>query len=213
MKKKEYSRKSRLKSKKLAPANYLIVCEGKQTEPNYFKGLKKKINDIYENKVDVLIPEIDIKGTGENTTSLVKYTDKYVNYSSKRYGEVWVVFDKDDYSDEQFDKAIRSCDYNVAWSNPNFELWLLSHFKRIDRYISKEDVLKELCREFQKNGLGNYEKNDKNIFDKITNDDRFDNALKNCEFMENLNCSGNSSQRNPMTKVYKIVEGLKDYLK
>lgn len=213
MKKKEYSRKSRLKSKKLAPANYLIVCEGKQTEPNYFKGLKKKINDIYENKVDVLIPEIDIKGTGENTTSLVKYTDKYVNYSSKRYGEVWVVFDKDDYSDEQFDKAIRSCDYNVAWSNPNFELWLLSHFKRIDRYISKEDVLKELCREFQKNGLGNYEKNDKNIFDKVTNDDRFDNALKNCEFMENLNCSGNSSQRNPMTKVYKIVEGLKDYLK
>lgn len=171
MKKKEYSRKSRLKSKKLAPANYLIVCEGKQTEPNYFKGLKKKINDIYENKVDVLIPEIDIKGTGENTTSLVKYTDKYVNYSSKRYGEVWVVFDKDDYSDEQFDKAIRSCDYNVAWSNPNFELWLLSHFKRIDRYISKEDVLKELCREFQKNGLGNYEKNDKNIFDKVTNDD------------------------------------------
>ena len=90
---------------------------------------------------------------------------------------------------------------------------MLSHFKRIDRYISKEDVLKELCREFQKNGLGNYEKNDKNIFDKVTNDDWFDNALKNCEFMENLNCSGNSSQRNPMTKVYKIVEGLKDYLK
>ena len=42
MKDKEYSRKSKLKSKRLAPANYLIVCEGKQTEPNYFNGLKKK---------------------------------------------------------------------------------------------------------------------------------------------------------------------------
>lgn len=39
---KNISRKDRLKSKKLAPANYLIVCEGKQTEPNYFNGLKEK---------------------------------------------------------------------------------------------------------------------------------------------------------------------------
>ena len=59
------SRKDRLKSKRLAPANYLIVCEGTQTEPNYFNGLKKKINEKYGSKVDVLIPNIEIKGTGE----------------------------------------------------------------------------------------------------------------------------------------------------
>ncbi len=162
------SRKDRLKSKRLAPANYLIVCEGTQTEPNYFNGLKKKINEKYGSKVDVLIPNIEIKGTGENTTALVKYTDKFVNYSNKRYGQVWVVFDKDDYSDEQFDKAIKNCDYNVAWSNPNFELWLSSHFKKINRYISKENVLQELSKEFQKKGLGDYNKNDTNIFEKVT---------------------------------------------
>ena len=89
MKKQEYSRKSKLKSKKLAPANYLIVCEGKKTEPNYFKGLKKRINDKYGRKVDVLIPEIDIKGTGRNTTDLVNYTDKYVNYANKR-NNIWL---------------------------------------------------------------------------------------------------------------------------
>ena len=32
-----YKRKSNFLQ--VAPANYLIVCEGKQTEPNYFKGL------------------------------------------------------------------------------------------------------------------------------------------------------------------------------
>lgn len=90
------SRKDRLKSKRRAPANYLIVCEGKKTEPNYFNGLKKKINNKYGNKVDVLIPNIEVKGTGRNTTDLVKYTQKYVNYSSKVYGQVWVVFDKDE---------------------------------------------------------------------------------------------------------------------
>lgn len=212
MRDKECSRKSKLKSKKLAPANYLIVCEGKQTEPNYFNGLRKKINEKYGIKVDVLIPSIEVKGTGKNTTDLVNYTDKYVNYANKRYGEVWVVFDKDDYNDEQFDKAIDNCNYNVAWSNPNFELWLLSHLKRVSRVISKDEVLDKLGKEFQNNGLGIYKKNDDKIFDKITKDGRLDTAIKNCECMENLNRNGQASQRNPMSRVYKIVEGLKEYL-
>ena len=212
MRDKEYSRKSKLKSKKLAPANYLIVCEGKQTEPNYFNGLKKKINEKYANKVDVLIPSIEVKGTGKNTTDLVNHTDKFVNYSNKRYGQVWVVFDKDDYSNDQFDKAIRTCDYNVAWSNPNFELWILSHLKKVSRYVSKDDVLQELRQEFQKKGLGDYTKNDTNIFDKVTGEGKLHTAIKNCEYMEELNKDGQASQRNPMTRVYKIVDGLKEYL-
>lgn len=212
MKDKEYSRKSKLKSKRLAPANYLIVCEGKQTEPNYFKGLKKKINEKYGNKVDVLIPSIEVKGTGKNTTDLVNYTDKFVNYSNKRYGKVWVVFDKDDYSNDQFDKAIKTCDYNVAWSNPNFELRLLSHFKKVNRYISKDNVLQELSKEFQKKGLGEYTKNDTNIFEKVTSEERLHTAINNCEYMEELNKDGQESRKNPMTKVYKIIDGLKEYL-
>lgn len=207
---KENKRKSNFLQ--VAPANYLIVCEGKQTEPNYFNGLKQEINKKYGNKVEVLIPNIDIKGTGMNTTSLVKYTQKIINYSHKIYGQVWVVFDKDDYSDEQFDSAIKNCDYTVAWSNPNFELWLLSHFKKINRYVSKEDVLQELSAEFKKNGLGEYSKNDADIFNKVTNEGKLNIAIKNCESMEELNKEGQASQRNPMTKVYKIVDGLKEYL-
>lgn len=163
MKNNNISRKNRLKSKRQAPANYLIVCEGKKTEPNYFNGLKKKINEKYGNKVDVLIPNIDIKGTGMNTTSLVKYTQKTVNHANKVYGQVWVVFDKDDYNDEQFNSAIDNCNYNAVWSNPNFELWLLAHFKKVNRYISKDGVLQELSKEFQRNGLSEYAKNDVNI--------------------------------------------------
>ena len=207
------SRKDRLKSKRLAPANYLIVCEGKKTEPNYFNGLKKKINEKYGNKVDVLIPNIEIKGTGRNTTDLVKYAQKYVNYSNKVYGKVWVVFDKDDYSDEQFNKAIESCDYNACWSNPNFELWILTHLKKVNRYISKEDILDELNKEFRKNGLGSYNKNDINIFEKVSKDKRLHNAIKNCEYLEQLNENRLASERNPMTKVYKVIYELKEYLK
>ena len=212
MKNNNISRKDRLKSKRQAPANYLIVCEGKKTEPNYFNGLKRRINEKYGNKVDVLIPNIDVKGTGMNTTSLVKYTQKTVNHANKVYGQVWVVFDKDDYNDEQFDSAIDNCNYNVAWSNPNFELWLLAHFKKINRNVSKDDVWEQLGKELQKKGLGNYTKNDTNIFDKVTSEGKLHTAIKNCEYMEELNKDGQASQRNPMTKVYKIVDGLKEYL-
>lgn len=212
MKNNNISRKDRLKSKRQAPANYLIVCEGKKTEPNYFNGLKKKINEKYGNKVDVLIPNIDIKGTGMNTTSLVKYTQKTVNHANKVYGQVWVVFDKDDYNDEQFNSAIDNCNYNVAWSNPNFELWLLAHFKKVNRYVSKDDALQELSKEVQKKGLGDYTKNDTDIFYKVTSEGKLHTAIKNCEYMEELNKDGQASQRNPMTKVYKIVDGLKEYL-
>ena len=212
MKNNNISRKDRLKSKRQAPANYLIVCEGKKTEPNYFNGLKKKINEKYGNKVDVLIPNIDIKGTGMNTTSLVKYTQKTVNHANKVYGQVWVVFDKDDYNDEQFNSAIDNCNYNVAWSNPNFELWLLAHFKKVSIYVSKDDVLQELSKEFQKKGLGDYTKNDTDIFDKVTGEGKLHTAIKNCEYMEELNKDGQASQKNPMTKVYKIVDELKEYL-
>ena len=211
MKNNNISRKDRLKSKRQAPANYLIVCEGKKTEPNYFNGLKRKINEKYGNKVDVLIPNIDVKGAGMNTTSLVKYTQKTVNHANKVYGQVWVVFDKDDYNDEQFNSAIDIA-IIIAWSNPNFELWLLAHFKKVNRYISKDDVLQELSKEFQKNGLGNYTKNDINIFDKVTSEDKLHTAIKNCEYMEMLNKNGQASDRNPMTRVYKIVDGLKEYL-
>ena len=212
MKNSNISRKDKLKSKRRAPANYLIVCEGKKTEPNYFNGLKKQINKEYGNKVDVLIPSIEVKGTGMNTTSLVKYTQKIISYSHKIYGQVWVVFDKDDYSDEQFDSAIKNCDYNVAWSNPNFELWLLSHFKKVSRYISKENVLVELKKEFLKNGLGDYSKNDPSIFEKVTKKEKIHTAIENCKQMEELNKNAQASERNPTTKVYKIVDGLKEYL-
>ena len=206
--------KSKRKSNflQIAPANYLIICEGKQTEPNYFNGLKQDINRKYGKKVEVLIPNIDIKGTGRNTTDLVKYTQKFVNYASKVYGQVWVVFDKDDYSDEQFNQAIKNCDYNVAWSNPNFELWLLSHLKRVSKVMSKDEILDELDKEFHRNGLGTYKKNDGKIFEKVTKDRKLDIAIKNCEYMEKLNKNGQASDRNPMTRVYKIVDGLKEYL-
>lgn len=91
----------------------------------------------------------------------------------------------------------------------NFGYW---HILRKYRYVSKDDVLQELSKEFQKNELGDYAKNDIDIFDKVTSEGKLHTAIKNCEYMEELNKDGQASQRNPMTRVYKIVDGLKEYL-
>ena len=40
------------------------------------------------------------------------------------------------------------------------------------KYISKDDILKELDKEFQKNGLGEYKKNDEKVFEKVTSDEK-----------------------------------------
>lgn len=100
----------------------LIVCEGENTEVDYFKQFRI---------ANVTIMPI---GIGMSTTKLVKETEKKRMELEKRkkirFDEVWVVFDKDDNSD--FDEAIRlasSKKYKVAYSNQAFEYWFVLHFQ------------------------------------------------------------------------------------
>lgn len=53
---------------------------------------------------------------------------------------------------------------------------------------------------------------DKKIINKVINERKLNIAIKNYESMEALNKEGQASERNPMTKIYKIVNGLKEYL-
>ena len=103
-------------------------------------------------------------------------------------------------------KAVNNFD---SWAEREVNLdMLLLHFAT----DIKDNVLQELSKEFQKEGLGEYTKNDTNIFEKVTSEERLHTAIKNCEYMEELNKDVQASRRNPMTKVYKIIDGLKEYL-
>ena len=42
---------------------------------------------------------------------------------------------------------------------------------------------KNLVRNFRKKGLGDYTKNDTNIFENVTNKGKLNTAIKNCEYM------------------------------
>ena len=209
---KETKSRNKIDSKKLAPPNYLIICEGKQTEPNYFEGLKRRLNQRYEDRINI-VPYIKVKGTGMNTESLVKYAQKIVNQSYKMYGQVWVVFDKDEYSDEQFNNAIKLNEYNSAWSNPNFEVWILSHFKKLNKSMTKDETMKQITKEFSKVGLGEYKKNDKELFTKISGEGKMEKAIKNCQEVYKLMRGQTPASSNPTTTVFMLVNDLKEYMK
>lgn len=125
----------------------LIVCEGENTEVDYFKHFRSP---------NVTIIPI---GIGMSTTKLVKEVEKHCKEMEKRkkikFDEIWVVFDKDDNAD--FEEAIRLAEskkYKVAYSNQAFEYWFVLHFQDhqggamprsayagiINEYLQKQDA-------------------------------------------------------------------------
>lgn len=99
----------------------LIITEGKNTEPSYF-------SQFHQPTVH-LVPV----GVGDHTCSLVRRVAKIRNEEERAkniiFNEVWVVFDKDDFSD--FDDAINMAQaqgFRIAVSNQAIEYWLLLHF-------------------------------------------------------------------------------------
>ena len=130
-------------------SNWLIVCEGTKTEPNYFE---KAIQDINTNIEDKYRLKVKVVGKGVSTKSLVKATDlqiKIDKYSNSviPYGKIFVVFDKDSFSDDDFDDTIKMCEdngYIPLWSNQAIEYWFLLHFHYVNSKMDRKDYAKKL---------------------------------------------------------------------
>ncbi len=156
-------------------SNWLIVCEGIKTEPNYFKKVIEKINEKIEDEYKL---KVNIVGKGMNTTSLVKTTDLQVKidkYSTSivPYGKIFVVFDKDSFRSKDFDEAVKMCKdngYIPLWSNQAIEFWFLLHFHYICSKMDRAEYAKKLNEYFKIQGLNyKYKKNDDNIYDLLLN--------------------------------------------
>ena len=70
--------------------SFLIVTEGEKTEPLYFKGLQKKINEKINGRIDIVeSPVIDIFGQGCSTSRLIESTEEIVKDSNVFYQNIW----------------------------------------------------------------------------------------------------------------------------
>ncbi len=218
-KKRREDRKQRQYEYKKPRANsFLIVTEGKRTEPLYFKGMEKKIKEKIGGVVDVIeVPVIDIQGEGCSTGRLIEVTEQFVKEAKIIYQNIWVVFDKDDFED--FDEAVRegtNKGYKTAWSNQAFEYWLYLHFHYSDSALHRDDWNKKLDEIFKQYhlGEGKYQKNYKEIYDMVNIYDGVTTAIKNAKRrmadFDPKKCK--PSEFDPGTTVYKLAEELKRFI-
>jgi hypothetical protein len=128
----------------------LIVCEGLETEPRYFKALQKKLR---------LLPvEIEVVGQGaapktvvERAVELLKGRRHEVKRSRAdfNYDHVWCVIDAEQQTKNPslLPALVQAQDngINVALSNPCFEYWFILHFADSGRpLVDARGVIREL---------------------------------------------------------------------
>lgn len=194
---------------------HMIICEGTETEPNYFEGMKKRISEDNRRKVD-----IRVVGKGRGTISLLNEAIREVRNSTNYISTVWLVYDKDDFVDKDFNEVVKECEkqnalgetiYIPIWSNECFENWILLHFDYFDTAITRDDCIKKLNRIFKDNKWGRYSKSDENIYEKL--EPFQETAIENAKKQERLYSNQLLSEMNPCTLVYRLVEFLKKYIK
>lgn len=183
----------------------LIVCEGKQTEANYFDALTKNIKSI----------RCYTRGKGKDPQSLVKEAIKLK--ANNDFDKIWVVFDKDAFTNDDFNDAIAEAERNdieCAWSNEAFELWFLYHFENVTAQLLRKDYQKELSRAVNKSGKYNkkskyqYDKTDTENFSIMTSYGSQENAILRAENQSKKFSDNNYANHNPCTMVFKLVKQL-----
>ena len=78
---------------------YYIFCEGQQTEPSYFEGFKRYIEDnpIYRDRV-----LIEIEPCQAKTMRVIGMAERYVKKNKIQKGQIWCVYDKDSFPVKDF---------------------------------------------------------------------------------------------------------------
>lgn len=176
---------------------FLIVCEGEKTEPNYFRSFRVPKN----------VAVIEVKGLGENPSKLVNSAKELKEKDD--YDQVWCVFDRDLWTPEDFNNAIKNAEnqgFRVAYSNEAFEIWYILHFEFINTAIPRSDYGSKLTcllrLPYKKNSEAIYEE----LFEKQLN------AIKNAENLLMYYDPQNPARDNPSTTVHLLVQELNRFI-
>ena len=98
-----WRKKRRQEHLEMKEYRYYIFCEGEQTEPRYFSGFKKLIEDnpIYRDMV-----LIQIEPCGAETMRVIGQAERYVKENQITKGQIWCVYDKDSFPAQNFNGVV-----------------------------------------------------------------------------------------------------------
>jgi RloB-like protein len=192
---------------------YLIICEGEKTEPNYFIALRDSLPKGVLNVCD-----FHIDGTGYNTQSLVNRAIEIKDEWQRRYrrpvDKLWIVFDRDSFRSQSFNAAIQRCnnlapEVNAAWTNEAFELWFLLHFHYYNTSIDRANYQQLIEANFRGKGIDNFEykKNSIEMYSLLSKHGSQSDAIRNSKRLTNTwNRRVDFANLNPCTTVHKLIE-------
>lgn len=140
---------------------FILFCEGKKTEPEYFSAMRRcwatgtliSIETHPAVGVPFTIAQAAVQFARDE--GLLK-SSRRRRFSYEGKDEVWAVFDRDEHPN--FIEAVSLCETHgigVARSNPCFELWLILHdidFNRLDDRHAVQKELERLRPEYDRNG-------------------------------------------------------------
>lgn len=198
---------------------YYIFCEGEQTEPQYFTGFKRLIEDnpIYKDMV-----LIEIEPCAAETMRVIGKAEKYVTKNKIDKGQIWCVYDKDSFPADDFNGVVSRAEnlnqqnselqYHCAWSNECIELWFILHFANYRSNNHRTEYISFLNDKFKELGLGKYQKNMKNIFEILVEQGNPKLAIRYAKQIIKDGKGNSPTAIAPGTKVYELVEELAKYL-
>ena len=177
-----------------------MVCEGKVTEPEYFKALQHEFrNPLVHINIDkqagvpltAVNRAIDLDGQASEKAKQTRDDDL-------KYDDVWCVFDVDEHPhlDEALELAKKS-GVKVALSNPCIELWALVHFREQSEQIHRREAQRAL-----REHMPRYDK----VLDFYKMKAGYANAVARAQSLQKKAEAMDEPNRNPSTGVYVLTE-------
>ena len=182
----------------------LIVGEGRETEPNYFDGLKRETEVAARFSVTVK------RGRGRSPESVIGEVLKHKSQGD--YDEVWCVLDVEGAQKRaSLEKALRLAADNgitVCLSNPSFEAWFLAHFERTTApFAGARAVIVRLSKHWQKEYRTKYDKSAQDLYSRLSN--RTPTAIANARWGKEIHHKDRPvADCNSSTEVYRLVRRL-----
>jgi hypothetical protein len=189
----------------------LIACEGKETEPNYFKSLR---NSLKLGTVQVEVAGVGAAPITVVDQALVKRDERQRaaeetmlagGIGMPGFDEVWCVFDREGPTgNPSYYQAVNKARDNgleLAVSNPAFEFWFLLHFEETCRpFCGADEVIRML-----KNHVPSYTKS-MDVYPLIS--PRTEEAIARARRVSEEHARSGGSD-NPSTTVHRLVEKLR----
>jgi len=205
---KKKRKKRTLKKQREEKRVILLALEDTKSSRYYFEKL---IRDK-----ELLGKVIIAKNIGTNPNKVIDALLKYEKDNNINVPQKWIIIDKDDYSKEEINGAIkRAKDLGicVAFSNEAYEVWVLLHFKYTTSYLDRFDLKKELNGIFENRFNIEYEKGADNIYELTVayQKEAIKNAKKLIKHHQNSQKVLDIFSSNPITFIYELVECLNNF--